>query len=188
MESAEQSIANRFLPAAQALTFEKAALFEPLPPMLEAGNRSGAASRSVRMLKPSRAYGGINSDSLSEPTLSRMSCRSSSRSSFRSDPRPPSSATRRHQGRSRARVQIGEARTPAVVDCRGDRRESVYAGDVTLQPGVWRGRKPVPCGASRSTEPDRPQESILRQRGRTKISDNLPNPIRRWNSICQRRS
>ena len=81
-------------------------------------------------------------------------------SSFRSDPRPPSSATRRHQGRSRARVQIGEARTPAVVDCRGGRRERRLRRRCTLQPGVW----PGPASRSHVARAARPNPTVLKNR------------------------
>jgi uncharacterized protein (TIGR02757 family) len=51
--------------------------------------------------------------------------------------------------------------------------ERVDTGDVRFDLAFGGTGKPVPCGASRSTEPDRPQESILRQRGR---AENLGQP------------
>jgi hypothetical protein len=54
--------------------------------------------------------------------------------------------------------------------------KGVDAGDVRFNLASGGAGKPVPCGASRSTEPDRPQESILRQRGRTKNLGQPPEP------------
>ena len=144
----------------------------------------------VRMLRPSAGYGGISSAVRSAPTRCEQVVPQQLERVVRAEVPRHHLDPHEHVGagpRLGLEAQQRELRRQPAAVMRRDER--VDAGDVgvDLAPCVWPAARPrplAPRGRSRPSEEIDPAAASPRRRS----SDSRPWPMRRWNSICHRRS